>query len=95
MSAEKRGKKGHLKLSSIKRGHVCEKRGQKEGIPIRTILVNKSPSQRSSARCSSTFLHMKLRARRSKEYIIILQLKNTLYYNYIFLLKSTDFFFAF
>jgi hypothetical protein len=73
-------KKGHSKLSIIKRGHVCEKNEvKKEGIPIGTILLNKSPSQRSSARCSSNFLPTKLRMRLSKEYIIILQIK--IYYN--------------
>jgi hypothetical protein len=51
---------------------------KREGIPVVTVLLNKSPSQRSSARSSSTFLPMKLRAGRSKEYIIILQLKNIL-----------------
>jgi len=87
-------KKGHSKLSIIKRGHVCKKNEvKKEGIPIGTILLNKSPSQRSSARCSSNFLPMKLRRRLSKEYII-LQIK--IYYNittkeYIILKLYTSF----
>jgi hypothetical protein len=72
-------KKGYTKLSIIKRGHVCQKRGQKkEGIPRVTISLNISPSQSSSARSSSPFLLIKLTGRRSKEYVIILKLQNIL-----------------
>jgi len=55
-------KKGHPKLSIIE-DMYAKIEVKKEGIPIVTILLNKSPSHCSSARSFSAFLHMKLRER--------------------------------